>query len=98
MADISPDPSKNPKENVYVQPLKRLARTLIEVLVHIVIVLAVLGGLKVVENWMAYLWGSNEYMFFDWLKMRYIFDGADVSIIVGFCGIGIYHMLKAYKK
>ena len=100
MAANLPPRQEHSNENPYVEPFHRLARVLIELFVHLTVVLAVLGSIKIVEEWMVHLFGSKDYKFWDIeiLKLRYIFDGADLFIIAGFLVIGVYYILKAYRK
>ena len=43
------------------------------------------------------LWGA-DYLFFRRLKLSYIFDGADLAILVVFLVWGVYSVVAAYVK
>ena len=39
---------------------------------------------------------NEDYLFFGRVKLRYIFDGADLAILVGFIIWGVYSVIRAY--
>ena len=43
------------------------------------------------------LW-DQAYLFFNWLKLKYIFDGADLVLLVCFLGWGVYSLVSAYVR
>ena len=59
--------------------------------------LAILGGIKIVELVVHRFW-DKDYLFFDWLKLKYIFDGADLLILAGFLSWGVYSILGAFIR
>jgi hypothetical protein len=59
-------------------------------------VILALGLFQVVQLFLNYVSGVNG-LFFDIIPVRYLFDGADLCILVGFLFLGIYFALKAYR-
>jgi hypothetical protein len=45
-----------------------------------------------------WLWGTSDYVFFDKIRLRYIFDGADLAILAGFVIWGVYSVVAAYVR
>ncbi len=89
---IKPPPSKP-----WYEPYHRVLLALIEISAHLTIVLAVLGSIRLLELAVHWLWQSDQLLF-DWLKLRYIFDGADLLTLVGALSWGVYSILTAYIR
>lgn len=75
----------------------RVIHTLIELIAHLLVLAGLLVGIKVLETFVHKLW-EHDYLFFNWIKLKYIFDGADLLILVCFLGWGIYYLVSAYVK
>jgi len=75
----------------------RLINTLIELIAHLLILAGLLVSIKVLETFVHKLW-DQDYLFFNWIKLKYIFDGADLLILVCFLGSGVYYLVSAYVK
>jgi hypothetical protein len=73
----------------------RVLNAFIELVAHLIVLGGLLGGIWLLEQEIHYLWGA-DYLFFDWLKLRYIFNGADLAILAGFIGWGVYSVVRAY--
>ena len=65
----------------------RVIHTLIELIAHLLILAGLLVGIKVLETFVHKLW-DQDYLFFNWIKLKYIFDGADLMMLVCFLGVG----------
>jgi hypothetical protein len=92
---VTDQPSSTKKR--LVEALLRVINALIELVAHLAVLAALLAGIWLLENLIHRLWGT-DYLFFGKLKLRYIFDGADLAILVGFIGWGIYSVIAAYIK
>jgi hypothetical protein len=80
------------------EALLRVINALIELIAHLAVLAALLIGIWLLEKLVHKLWGSQDYLFFDRLKLRYIFDGADLALIVGFIIWGVYSVIAAYVR
>lgn len=67
----------------------RVLSALIELVAHLAVLTGLLGGIWLLERLVHRLWGSSNYVFFGRLKLKYIFDGADLAILVGFIVWGV---------
>ena len=74
----------------------RVVNALLELIAHLAVLAGLLVGIKLLEKLVHILWEDQDYLFFDRLKMRYIFDGADFAILVGFLAWGVYSVISAY--
>lgn len=88
---------KTSPRKAWYEPYHRLLLTLIEISAHLVIVLVVLGSIRLLEVVVHWLW-QDDQLFFDRLTLRYIFDGADLLILVGFLMWGVYSILATYIR
>lgn len=44
------------------------------------------------------LWGTEDYLFLGRVRLRYVFDGADLALLVGFIIWGVYSVIEAYVR
>jgi hypothetical protein len=79
------------------EPLLRLLWGAIELFSHGAMLALILLVIKGIESWMKRLWGT-EKLLFGLLPVRYVFDGADLVLLVTFLTIGIYVILSAYYR
>lgn len=75
----------------------RVIHTLIELIAHLLVLAGLLAGIKILEKFVRKLW-DQDYLFFNWIKLKYIFDGADLLLLVWFLGWGVYLLASAYVK
>lgn len=75
----------------------RVMHTLIELIAHLLVLAGLLVSVKVLETLVHKLW-DHDYLFFNRIKLKYIFDAADLLILVCFLGWGIYYLVSAYVK
>jgi hypothetical protein len=75
----------------------RVIHTLIELIAHLLVLAGLLAGIKTLEKFVHKLW-DQDYLFFNWIKLKYIFDGADLLLLVWFLGWGVYLLASAYVK
>lgn len=93
MADSPKPTSKRAKE-----AFLRVIHAIIELVAHLSVLAALLAGIWLIEKLVHWLWGDQDYLFFARLKLRYIFDGADLAILIGFLVWGVYSVVAAYIR
>lgn len=76
----------------------RVLNAIIELVAHLLVLASLLAGIRVLEQLVHWLWGTSDYFFFGRLKLKYIFDGADLAILVGFLIWGVYSVIAAYVR
>src|SRR5215510_4951910 len=76
----------------------RVGHALVELIAHLVVLAGLLIGIKLLEILVHKLWGNQDYLFFNRLKLKYIFDGADLAILIGFLAWGVYSVVAAYIR
>jgi len=91
------EPPKSTKERLTEAGL-RVVNAISELMAHLLVLFGLLGGIWLLEKYVHKLWGTQDYLFFNRLKLRYIFDGADLAIMVGFLGWGVYSVIAAYVR
>lgn len=79
------------------EPYHRLINALVELSSHLIVLAAVLGGIKLLELLVHRLWDA-DYVFFGRLKLRYVFDAADLLTLVGFLLWGLYSVVGSYVR
>jgi hypothetical protein len=87
---------ENPEK--YHAPFIRVLRAMIEWAAHLTVVLGLLGGIWFVEKFIHRLWGEEGRTLFNFLPLSYIFDGADMAVLIGFLFYGVYSVIKAYAR
>jgi len=95
--DTLPNPHKTTIDRFKETGL-RVVSALVELIAHLAILSALLLGIKLLEMLVHRLWGNQDYLFFNTLKLRYIFDGADLAILIGFLVWGVYSVVTAYIR
>lgn len=80
------------------EPLSRTGRALLEWGCHTLIVISLLAGIRLVEAAVHRFWPPNGRLLFDRLPLSYVFDGADLAVLVGFLTYGVYCTVRAYMK
>jgi hypothetical protein len=75
----------------------RVVHALLELIAHLLVLTGVLVCIKVLEKLVHKLW-DQDYLFFNRLKLKYFFDGADLVILVGFLAWGVYSVITAYVR
>jgi len=70
---------------------------LVELAAHLIVVGAMLGAIRLLEYLMERLWG-HELVLFDRLKIQYVFDAADLVILVVFTVLGSFNLIRAYVR
>ena len=76
----------------------RVVNALIELVAHLAVLAALLIAIWALEKLVHKLWGTTEYVFFGKVKLKYIFDGADLALLVGFLVWGVYSVVAAYVR
>lgn len=90
------DPHKTTGEHAK-EVLLRAIAAVIELVTHLAVVASLLLGMWLLEKLVHHLW-NKDYLFFNKVKLRYIFDGADLMILVGFLAWGVYSVINAYVR
>lgn len=75
-----------------------LVNGLFELVKHAIGAASILGFIKLIEKTMEMLWGTEDKLFFDHLRVKYIFQCSDLFLLIGFTVIGSYKFLKAFFK
>ncbi len=75
----------------------RLVRFLTELAAHAVVLIAVLGLFRLVQLALESFWGGRDVRFFDRIPLRYVFDGADLIMLLGLLSVGVYNGVQAYR-
>jgi hypothetical protein len=76
----------------------RVFHSIVELIAHLVVLASLLIGIWLLEKLVHKLWGTSDYVFFGKVRLRYIFDGADLAILVGFIVWGVYSVISAYIR
>jgi len=71
---------------------------LIELAIHAIGLISILLFIKLIEKTVQFLWGPEDVVFFQYLKLKYIFQAADIFLLVGFLTRGTYRFLKVFNK
>ena len=76
----------------------RVLNALIELVAHLTVLASLLIAIWGLGKLVHKLWGVDDYVFFGKVRLRYIFDGADLAILVGFIIWGVYSVVEAYVR
>jgi hypothetical protein len=85
-------------EGKWYAPFRRTRNALIELLAHALVVAGLLIAIRVLEELMHFLWKETNYLFFGIIPLKYVFDAADLAILIGFLTFGVYSVVKAYTR
>jgi hypothetical protein len=77
------------------EDFRALRAGLLQLGIHAVGLFAILGFIKLVELTLQFFWGTQDVIFFEFLKLKYLFQMTDLCMLVGFLSIGTYRFLKA---
>jgi len=78
--------------------LTRLRHGVVELVSHTLMAGLILLAIKALELWSDRLWGTGSKLLFDKFPVRYLFDGADLVLLIGFLTFGIWTILKGYYR
>jgi hypothetical protein len=90
----SPVPAPNQPRKWY-EDFRAFRAGLVQLAIHAVGLLAILGFIKLVESTLQFFWGTQDVIFFEVLKLKYLFQMTDLFMLIGFLLIGTYKFLKA---
>ncbi len=80
-------------------PLVGLGKGLLELLVHAIGLVALLGLIRLIEKVVEWLWETQDLVFFGSFQVKYVFQGAELCMLVGFLILGTFKFLRAvYEK
>jgi hypothetical protein len=85
------------KQKWWNEPFARAKRAVLEWALHCSVLASFLIGFRSIELLITWLWGPDPRLFFDIMPVRYIFDGADCGLLVGFLTYGVFRVLQVYK-
>ena len=88
-------PPKNSNDQWY-RPFFDLRRGAAALAAHTAMLILVLGAFRGVQKALEWYWGGMEVLLFGKLPVRYVFDGADLLMLLGFLTVGLFFVLKAY--
>jgi hypothetical protein len=80
------------------EPFRKLARGAIELLCHTAMLMLILVAVRLIELTLERLWRTSEKLLFDVVPVRFLFDGADMGLILAFLFFGGYAVYKAYFR
>ena len=80
-----------------VRTLLSASKVLIELSAHLLALTAILLGIKLIELLVKALWGE-DYLFFERVNLKYVFDIFDLAIVVFFLISGVYLVGAAYVR
>ncbi|MDQ3816099.1 MAG: hypothetical protein M3362_00225 [Acidobacteriota bacterium] len=97
---IAPELPNSPPvtEGKWYAPFRRTKGALIELLAHGLVVAGLLFAIRLLEELVHYLWRQTDYLFFGKIPLKYIFDAADLAILIGFLTYGVYSVVRAYVR
>jgi hypothetical protein len=64
---------------------------------HCLVVVGILVGIRLLEAVTSALWGPSEVQLFSMLPLRYVFDAADLGLLVGLLTYGIFRVIVTYR-
>jgi len=85
-------------EAKWTEPIWRARRALVEWGAHLLVVAGLLIGFRLVELLIARLWPDADRRLFGVLPLKYIFDAADLAVLIGLLTYGIWCVIKAYGR
>jgi hypothetical protein len=66
---------------------------------HTIMCCIFLGGIYIVHKFSVLLWGEGkEPKLFNWLPLQYVFDAADLALIVTFLFYGAWTSFQIYRR
>jgi hypothetical protein len=86
------------KSEKWYAPLAKARRALIEWAAHLLVVVGILLGIRAVEEIIHRLWQSNDRLLFGRLPLSYVFDAADLAVLIGFLSYGVFCVIAAYME
>jgi len=81
-----------------VEAVLRVLNALIELLAHLTVLAALLVAIWGLGKLVHKLWGTEDYVFLGRVRLKYVFDGADLALLVGFIIWGVYSVIEAYVR
>jgi hypothetical protein len=97
MSDSRRDSVKDEDRKWY-GPFRRTAKALLELAAHLLVVVGLLAGIRLLEEIVRRLWGQTDHLFFGKIPLKYLFDAADLGILAGFLLYGVYSVVSAYVR
>ncbi len=70
--------------------LRRLLLASLEFIAHVLLVSIILGGIYIIQMQLYYYYGSETFELLGLLRLDYLFQGADLSILVAILSRGTY--------
>ena len=65
---------------------------------HVIVVILLLAGFKLVQYVTVLFWGREDHQFFGIIPLRYVFDAGDLAILVCFLTYGVISAMRAYQR
>ena len=87
----------NPHKRPLYEPFLRAFEALIDWAAHLIVIAGLLAGYKLTELVVEKLWPA-QYIFFQQLPLKYVFQVADLSLLVGLLFYGVYKVMRTYIK
>ena len=80
------------------EPFLAFRRGAIELLAHFMMLSLILIAIKATEKLVQALWGVNEKRLLGVIPVAYLFEGADLALLVGFLTAGVVLVVRAYIR
>jgi len=77
--------------------LRPFGRALLELGVHAAGLIIMLALFRLIEKTIQILWGTEDITFFEYVKLKYLFQAADLCMLFGFLVISGKKFFKALK-
>ena len=80
------------------EPFRKLLAGAVELFCHTAMLALILSAVRAIEWTLERLWGTKEKVLFDVVPVRFLFDGADLGLILAFLFFGGYAVYRAYFR
>jgi hypothetical protein len=78
--------------------LRTFGWALLELAAHTAGLIILLAFFRLIEKTIQVLWGTENITFFEFIRLKYIFQAADLFMLVGFLYISSRRFFKALKE
>ena len=78
--------------------LRSFGGALLELAAHTAGLIILLVFFRLIEKTIQFLWGTENITFFEFIRLKYIFQAADLFMLIGFLFISSKRFFKALKE
>jgi hypothetical protein len=79
------------------EPIPKAAQAALFLVCHTALAAVVVTCIWAFAGLFHLLWGANDPLFFDRFPLRYLFDAADLSVVLVFTWFGVISAIRALK-